>query len=168
MTMSPILQKNLYKTGLIALNAAALVACQSTPDTAAPPINKPSSLALLSNGHLTARDLAPGECGLFVWAEEARRFILFTQSGRNAVLAKDGQEVPLTALPSDDIGDLYGQIPVQKFRDSDNITYSLTLTNEETIDGGIRYSSGTWRYQDKAGWDVLRPAYGLSTCKALS
>jgi len=163
-----IMKQAAYKFFAVALTAGLLTACQSTPDTLRATTDKSAGSKQLSANVLPPRNLAPGECGLFVWAGEARRFILFVQNGQSAVLAKNGQETALSVLPATVSGDLYGQIPVQNFTDSDGMNYALTLTAEEEIDGGIRYSSGTWRYKDSAGWDVLKPVYGLSTCQPLS
>lgn len=149
---------------VMAAQAALLTACQTA--AVIPASGHAQTGVSAPHDGLAPRELSPGECGLFVWAGEARRFILFAQNGQNAVLAKDGAETTLTAAPTDRSGDLYGQLPVQNFTDSGGTAYALALNHEEAIDGGIRYSAGTWRYKDAAGWDVLTPVYGLSTCQA--
>lgn len=169
MTFTHLLNKPLYKNSVSVLKliglTTALTACQSITDTPTTDSAQTSKSAPSSADSLTPRNLSPGECGLFIWAGEARSFILFSQNGQSAVFAKDGREIPLTPTPADISGDLYGQIPVQNFTDTQGVTYSLALSTEDNIDGGIRYSSGTWRYKDKDGWDVLQPVYGLSTCQ---
>ena len=47
------------------------------------------------SGELSARELGAGECGLFIWAGEERRFVMFSQNGQGAVLAQDRQEICL-------------------------------------------------------------------------
>jgi hypothetical protein len=147
---------------------SALASCQSLADAPERLPNKTAAALQPASQGLAPRELNRGECGLFIWAGDARTFILFTQNGQSAVLAKDSQEMALKAEPPRVSGDLYGQIPVQNFTDAEGRTYALSLAGEENIDGGIRYSSGTWRYKDSAGWDVLTPVYGLSTCQPLS
>jgi len=144
--------------------ALFLLACESVPDQSLAQDNR----FVKSANELSARNLAPGECGLFIWAGEARRFILFAQAGEGAEYVQDGIDVRLTAVPADVSGDLYGQIPVQSFTDTQGRHYDLNLSGANSIDGGIRYRSGTWRYKDSQGWSVVTSVYGLSTCQPFS
>lgn len=141
--------------------AALLVGCETAPD-------KTSTTNRSAVDALSPRTLEPGECGLFVWAGEARRFMLFSRAGAGATFARGGEEVALTAQAGPDEGDLYGQIPVQTFLDPDGKDYALSLSSPEVLDGGTRYASGTWRHKDDEGWDVLTPVYGLSTCRPVT
>jgi len=171
MSLTPRITIPLFKshrlTSMLSAAAFCLIACQTSAPKAEN--SSPQSGAqAVSIDSLAPRNLSPGECGLFVWAGEARRFLLFTQNGNSAVLAKDGAEITLTPQPANISGDLYGQIPVQNFTDANGTAYALALAGEDTIDGGIRYKTGTWRYKDSAGWDVLTPVYGLSSCQARS
>lgn len=124
-----------------------------------------TSTVRVQKNELTPRNLASGDCGLFVWAGEAREFILFTQASERAQHARGEDDISLTALDTEAAGDLYGQIPVQSFTDAKGLKYDLNLSSPEPLDGGIRYKSGTWRYKNSEGWDVLTPVYGLSTCQ---
>lgn len=150
---------------LISLMTVVMMGCASVNETRPATTTSPTSQPSSSVDSLKPRDLAVGECGLFVWAGEARRFILFVQTETGAVLARDGQEVPLSIQSTDQDADFYGQDPVQNLVDADGKLYRLNLSNAEAIDGGIRYSQGTWRYKDEQGWDVLTPVYGLSSCR---
>lgn len=161
------------KIYLIALSALMVLACETTSKSTVDEAEKlrssvgagqPNSTSTIGQS-LAPRNLAVGECGLFVWAGDARDFILFVQGNQGARFAKDGQELGLTAVASNQSGDLYGQIPVQSFRGADGTVYDLKFMDERIIDDGISYPSGTWRYKDAAGWDVLTPVYGLSTCQ---
>jgi len=49
--------------------ALFLLACESVPDQTLAQDNR----FVKSANELSARNLAPGECGLFIWAGEARR-----------------------------------------------------------------------------------------------
>jgi len=151
-----------YIIPIISVAILALSACETTTSAAKASTKLEASSR---SGVLTPRTLGDGECGLFVWAGEARRFILFSQAGQSAQLGGSGKDVELTVQSEPDIGDLYGQVPVQSFTDPDGRAYDLNLTDAEEIDGGTRYKTGTWRYKDEQGWDVLTPVYGLSTCR---
>ena len=150
-----------YLIPFMGVCAIGLSACETTNSSAKTATANVSERA----SELTPRTLAEGECGLFVWAGEARRFILYSQAGQGAELARSGKDVPLTVDITPDVGDLYGQIPVQRFTDPDGRVYDLNLSNAVEIDGGTKYTAGTWRYKDSEGWDVLTPVYGLSTCR---
>ena len=144
------------------LGALWLSGCASTDS------KKSTSLANAQVDALTSRNLDPGECGLFVWAGEARRFILFSQGGQGAALARGGDEVALSAQTRADDGDLYGQIPIQTFSDPDGKIYDLSLSGSSDLAGGTRYTAGTWKHKDSEGWDVVTPVYGLSTCRPVA
>jgi len=146
---------------LSSLMIAGLMGCETVTEKRSASSERPQS----SVDSLAPRDLNDGECGLFIWAGEARHFILFVQTGTGAVLAREGQEVPLSIQSTSQDADLYGQDPVQSFTDPDGKVYALNLSRAEAIDGGIRYRQGTWRYKDEQGWDVLTPVYGLSSCR---
>ena len=149
-----------------------LAACE-TVNPATVPSPELSELSELSkpSTELSARNLNPGECGLFVWAGEARNFILFSQSGKEAQYANGAQEIALTPLTTEAealSGDLYGQIPAQSFLDETGRRYDLRLSHASEIQDGIRYAGGSWRHKNDEGWDVVTPVYGLSTCQSVS
>ena len=150
----------------IIISSLVLAACETT-DVELPSI--PTLEQETSSEELTPRTLSSVECGLFVWAGEARRFILFIQTGHDAHYANGEREVRLTPIAADlaDVnGDLYGQIPVQSFQDETGRRYDLELSHASEIKDGIRYSEGRWRYKNDEGWGVITPVYGVSTCKA--
>ena len=142
-----------------------LGACETVPTDS----NRASSETVTASTSLPPQTLNVGDCGLFVWAGEARRFILFAQTGRTAKYASGGHELALTPIETDETavsGDLYGQIPVQSFRDAMGRRYDLNLSHASEIQDGLRYSEGSWRYKNDEGWSVVTPVYGLSTCQA--
>ncbi len=177
LTKTTIFKTSLGRAPLAALSVVLwgniITACQTLDDNSNAPrtataeaVKSAAQEQNFEGDSLSPRQLSPGECGLFIWAGEARRFILFAQNGQSAVLAKDGQELLLTPKTPNISGDFYNQIPIQNFSDGQGVDYSLSLAAEQVIDGGIRYASGTWRYKDSSGWDVIKPVYGLSTCQA--
>ena len=146
-----------------------LAACETVSPATAPTPER-SDIPKVSTD-LSPRNLNPGECGLFVWAGEARTFILFAQSGRGAQYASGGQELALTPITTDGeslSSDLYGQIPMQSFLDETGRRYDLRLSHASEIQDGIRYAGGYWRHKNDEGWGVVTPVYGLSTCQSAS
>lgn len=109
-------------------------------------------------------NLAKGECGLFVWAGEQKRFVLFSKGMDDAVYSSQGQEISLTPTQRDAEPDFHGQYPVQNFQDARGRTYDLSFGKVATLGQSIRYSQGSWRSQDDKGWERIEAAYGLSTC----
>jgi len=119
---------------------------------------------LTANKGLAARNLSAGECGLFVWTGNSKRFILFAQNGHQAVLAGENSELPLQPAVIPTGADAFGQYPAQIFKDDFDNLYTLKFDAPVTLDQGLRYASGTWRFNTKDGWDKVIPVYGLSTC----
>lgn len=147
----------IYTSYIMALSI--LAACSSLPVSQPTPtqdgdIRKP----------LQPRDLKIGECGLFVWLGENLQFSVFSQNGETAFLAQDGIENILHSQEKPRPADNYGQYPQQVFQDKNGREYRLNLSRAKAVDGGIRYAGGVWRTQDENGWDLVKPAYGFSTC----
>ncbi len=119
---------------------------------------------LTASKGLAARDLSAGECGLFVWTGSSKRFILFAQNGQQAVLAGENSELRLQPAVIPTGADAFGQYPAQIFKDDFDNLYTLKFDAPVTLDQGLRYASGTWRFNTQDGWDKVIPVYGLSTC----
>ncbi len=143
---------------LCMLGCASISTPENAPDISPPQVNK-----------LAPRNLAPGECGLFVWTADAqKRFILFSQSSKKAGAWLDsGNEVPLviTAESGDPAN---GQYPDVVYRNSEQAAMDLSLTGRESIDDGTRFKAGTLKFEDVDGWERVLPVVGLSACQAES
>ncbi len=142
------------------LAIAFLAGCNTVPDEAK------SELLSEKTDRLAARDLAPGECALFVWtADSAKRFILFSKAADPTAVwwTKDGDMI-LNRISSTGFS-TYGEPPVQTFSMSDGGTLKLTLAEAEDITGGTRYKSGAITLSDPQGWEKFMPVIGLAGCQ---
>jgi hypothetical protein len=138
-----------------------LSGCVSTPNSAITDIKQ-------ERDGLSARNLATGECGVFVWTgDTSRRFILFSQSGKRAAVwdSPDGELALKISEQSGPIKD--GQYPKQTFVDPANsdIRLTLNLRDSQIIASGTRYKSGTFNIKKADEWDRVIPVVGLSMCQ---
>ena len=109
---------------------------------------------------LSAKALAPGECGLYVWtADIAKTFTLFAaQSG--VTYLKGGIEVSLTEKnPTEPPSSS------RKFMDEDGQALSLTLLSPQQIEEGTRYKSGRLTSLSDDGWERVVPVVGFYACQ---
>lgn len=155
-----------YKSQVMAsLTAFSLMSCTSLDANPAKSIDQPNDKSAMIEGFgLAPRALDPGECGLFVWTGTTRRFMLFVQDGARAALAGGTGELELVPAVIPTGADQYGQFPAQIFRDKLENLYTLKFEAPISMDQGLRYSGGTWRFETPDGWDKVIPVYGLSTC----
>ena len=110
---------------------------------------------------LAVRKLETGSCGLFVWkADASKDFILFASKVDMAVL-QNGVETPLTASGSiSDVRNL-------SFADPQDRPVKLQLADEEKIEGGARYKSGSLVMLTDEGWEQYTSVVGLYACQLL-
>ena len=146
---------NKFKIMLGAVIVCALSACSTPPSET---VVKPRG------GELSSRTLKPGECGLFVWNKQTRKFILFSQSGQSAVIVKEDEELSLSATRLGE-SDLYAQIPSQSLVDIEGVTYELSLRKGQDINEGLSYKDGSLQYKDSKNWQRVVPVFGLSFCQ---
>ncbi len=150
--------------GIRALSVMTLTLSACVTDSA---IRKPSPSSSIQQDRpdqLAPVKLAKGECGLFVWAGQSRRFLMFSKGQNQAVMSDAGGEIPLLATKLDAEPDYHGQYPTQSFIDTRGKAYDLSFNKVATLGNSIRYSQGSWRSQDDNGWERIEAAYGLSTC----
>ncbi len=151
--------------GIRALSVATLTLSACATDSANRNAAKLSVADIDRPDQLAPVKLAKGECGLFVWAGQNRRFIMFSKGQNHAVMADDGgDEIPLLATDTDAEPDYHGQYPTQSFIDTRGKAYDLSFNKVAALGNSIRYSQGSWRSQDENGWERIESAYGLSTC----
>ena len=130
-----------------------LSACATVPN----PVSEPNSGA----GGLAIRKLETGSCGLFVWkADASKDFVLFASETDMAVL-QNGVETPLSATGSiSDIRNL-------SFADAQGRPVKLKLADEQKIEGGARYKSGSLVMVTDEGWEQYTSVVGLYACQIL-
>ena len=143
---------------IITASVLCLSACASVPNAK----GSDAKTAEAATG-LSARTLAAGECGLFVWTADAQKdFIFFGQSqNARAVWYSDNGETTLS-LKSQSGTPAQGQYPKQVYD-----TLTVDLRNAQDITSGTRYRAGTLTQRGPQGWDKVTPVVGLSACKPL-
>ena len=144
--------------------AAMMMAGCETISSAVGTEKSASTLSKASQeSRLPAQNLAPGECGLFVFRrDEARTFTLFAREGAGAKLF-DGQEVALTQTEKS--GTPYDlQYPVQSFVTDQGTRVDLTLSEPQVLDQGTRYINGLLEQTRPDGWSLKMPVAALSIC----
>lgn len=142
--------------------AGIMTACTTVPD--AP--NTSSGASVMKAQGLSARNLAAGECGLFVWTADANKnFILFAQSQKQQAnwLSPVG-EITLT-LDTQSGSALQSQYPQQSYNLNDASKLAIDLRQPQSIQDGTRYRAGTLSQTGADGWARVTPIVALSACK---
>jgi hypothetical protein len=154
---------------LFMLASAGLVsACAGTPP--APPSAsgtlRPAALSSVPAEGLPAQNLAPGECGLFLWEKSApRRFVFFTRaSSADALVLLDGEARNLLATEA--AGNVFGQFLTEtRYSDrSRGISVSLKIQPGEVLEGGQRVDDGFLLSKNAEGWETILPITGVRAC----
>ena len=131
-----------------------LASCATTATDV--PVPEPSPVT----AGISAKTLAPGECGLYVWtADAAKTFTLFAAGSRVTYL-RGGTEVLLTEKNSTE-----PPASSRKFLDDNGKALSLTLLSPQQIDEGTRYKSGRLISLDDDGWEKIVPVVGFYACQ---
>ena len=124
-------------------------------------VNSASPVRGDAQNGLAVRKLETGSCGLFVWkADASKEFTLFASETDMAVL-QNGVETPLTANGSiSDVRNL-------SFTDTQGRPVKLKLADEQKIEGGARYKSGSLIMVTDEGWEQYTSVVGLYACQIL-
>jgi len=139
-----------------------LTACESLPGT-----NSANNAGASQKAdRLEPRNLSPGECGLFVWtADNARRFVLFSQAQTQSAAWWDGTDEVILKLEEASGFSNYDQPPQQRFLLDDQREINLSLMEPQEIFSGTRYKSGSLRLTGPDGWEKVVPVLGLAACQ---
>lgn len=157
--------------GGLALAAVLLSACAATPGAPAVPPAVAATTAApdLENriGELPPQQLAPGQCGLFLWGKSVPPQLVLFGTGREgqARMVLDGRAVDLVRATAE--GDpVFGQFPRQSFALA-GAEIGLTLEFERRPDlvGGAMVPRGLLELRDAAGWSQVMPVAGLIGCQ---
>lgn len=117
-------------------------------------------------GNLPAQIVKPGSCGLFLWATMPKRTLVFfsdNQTSDSALMFNGEQKtLPLTQANGQAILGHYSQ---QTYK---NEALTVMVSFEAEIKEGLRDGAvireGTWRIQEKSGWEIIMPVVGLIGC----
>ena len=145
------------------LLAFAVIAGCATPS----PANQSSTAKVASVNELDAQELAPGDCGLFLWtAGEPRRFVFFSKAGSETANVNLGDDtVSMTAVSSE--GDLFGQFMTEmRFQSAEpRSQLDVSLTPGELLEQGQRIEDARLTLTDAEGWETIIPVLGVRACQ---
>ena len=150
---------------------ACISACASSPKKAPPPEPIPvtamrPAIDGVPKSALGPQELAPGECGLFLWSQtDASKFIFFSRAlSDRAVFAQ--ADAPLTLSLVRAGGDIFGQFNTEMaFVAEDGRTLMLAFAPGEVLDGGQRIEDGLISVTDLTGWQTKVPVLGVRACQ---
>lgn len=153
----------------IALSAALLCACASTPaedksDAAAAAAR--STVSEVPAEGLPPQTLEAGECGLFLWGMAApRRFSFFTESSSGEALVFH-EGTAHTLVQTDASGEVFGQFFTETQYLSADGTWSvnLSITPGDILEGGQRVETGRLVTTSADGWETVLPVTGVRAC----
>ncbi len=161
---------------LLSLALIGLAACSSTPkpepivspELAAAEAARAASEAMkaIPESGLGPQELAPGDCGLFLWSKtDVTKFIFFSRasSGSALISRAAGPEV-LSQTGAN--GDIFGQFNTQlSYLAPDGSQVALMVTPGEDLEGGQRVSGGLITTTDLEGWQTKLPVLGVRACQ---
>lgn len=147
-----------------------LVGCQSNDgdpvaDRARMMAMKPAIDSVPSSG-LGPQELAPGDCGLFLWSQtDVSKFIFFTRAlSDTATFAQTDDPIALTQTLAG--GDIFGQFNTRMtYLADDGRQLELTVTPGEILNGGQRIERGLISLTDNQGWQTKLPVLGVRACQ---
>lgn len=151
---------------LIAGIGLAAAGCVSGPNTAPPAaVAADEASALLDR--LPPQSLAPGRCGLFLFAvAEPHAFLVFEdETGRRASILHDGQvhEMGVTAQDNSFApGDRFRRVYLDQ---TSGRVFTLTGRVGEETGSGPRLEAALLRVRELDGLEVVTPVSGVRSCR---
>lgn len=116
-------------------------------------------------GALAPRELAAGQCAMFLWMKQGRaQFVFYADSDGTAVMRLNGEERRFSRIAAE--GDpAFGQYTRQRF-DADDWELALTVAVEARrgLVGGAVIPRGALRVVEPDGWKRVLPVAGLIAC----
>lgn len=158
---------------LIALSLATCAVGDAPPKSSATVVrsgeqqaSSPQNDAGLPLGTLAPRKLNVGECGMFLWARNAERnLVFFNTRGGAGRMVLDGQEVSLTRVAADG-AEVLGQFEQQTFSyDGLAIELQLQFESRPGLARGAVIPQGALRLKRNDGWEYIQPVAGLVGCE---
>ena len=157
---------------LMGLAAALLGGCQSTSNSSGSRANNSvldqlPAIDVLPDAGLEAQQLAPGECGLFLWSKtDLTKFIFFSKAlSGQAIIAQANGQTQLQQTGAG--GDIFGQFntKMQYAAKRPNQIVELSLKAGELLEGGQRLESGMLTTEGADGWRTKLPVLGVRACQ---
>ena len=138
-------------------------ACATTPNTPEEPLVATTPTETVG---LSARKLAPGTCGLFIWsASQPPHFLAYIEQGQShADVFYNGAETSFILLPPNAVLTLTARIHLRLKQVNTNDILDITLAEQQDIPKGSRYAKGTLISNAKEGWRRTIPIIGIAGC----
>ncbi len=157
---------------LLILAGLVLGACASPGSGAiSPPVEGEArvsgAMANVPKSGLGPQNLAPRECGLFLWSKtDASRFIFFSKAlSAEAVLSLANGPAVLTQTGAG--GDIFGQFNTRSsYSSNSGAQVALMLVPGRDLEGGQRIESGLLTVTDAEGWQTKLPVLGVRACQS--
>ncbi len=126
---------------------------------------KPAIDSVPSSG-LGPQELAPGDCGLFLWSQtDVSKFIFFSQALSGVATFAQG-EIPIIMSQTTAGGDIFGQFNTRMgFQAEDGRQLAVSIEAGELLDGGQRIERGLLTMTDRQGWETKLPVLGVRACQ---
>ena len=117
---------------------------------------------------LEPQPMAPGACGLFLWAQSAQQPIMvlaaFAAPAEARVKLRDRESVLRRTAAEGEAR--YGHYEMQTYSDG-RLTLVVDVTfGAAPMQGGARIEHGIIRVTDRDGWQAIVPVGGLVGCEA--
>jgi hypothetical protein len=162
---------------IMIVSLAVLGACQTTEtsegsteiettNTAQQKSPATGAISTLPQSGLGPQDLAPGECGLFLWSQtDVSKFIFFSRALSGEAQLAQGYD-PVTLTQTNAGGGIFGQFTTEMMYGSETgNTYALSITPGDELEGGQRLENGLITITDLEGWVTKLPVLGVRACQ---
>jgi len=147
-------------------SCALLLASCASQQVAAPTAER--NAANEAAGGLSARQLAGGECGLFMWTlTQPRKLVFFSRATSGAAVSEIGDQ-ERAFVQTGASGDIFGQFMTQTdFQSAGGAErLRLNLVPGEALEDGQRTKEASLIYTDAEGWETIVPVRGVRACAA--
>jgi len=116
-------------------------------------------------GALAPRNLAAGQCAMFLWMKQGRaQFVFYAESDGTAVMRLNGEERRFSRIAAE--GDpAFGQYTRQRFDAGDwELALTVAVEARRGLLGGAVIPRGALRVVEPEGWKRVLPVAGLIAC----
>ncbi|WCL53745.1 hypothetical protein [Gimibacter soli] len=160
-------------TAVVAGAGLMLSACTGTTNTP-PAAQAPAAPAAPSEegpagriGTLPPQELADGTCGLYLFAREVGRRLVFVSdtTSTDARMQIDGRPAQLTRVSAS--GTAAGRFFPEMRYEAGGVTVSVSYVPEMNgnLSGGAVIREGRLTFADASGWSYVMPVAGLIACR---